>query len=85
MNGLAVTTVVVAVGSTEASRIVQGKPMAMSPVIGGFVLGMFLFAFGMVNADLAKKFCILIIISALLINGANLAKALNPSERKKAK
>lgn len=83
MNGLAVTTVVVAVGSTEASRVVQGKNMAMSPVIGGFILGMFLFAFGMVNQQLAAKFCYLIIVSALLINGASLAKALTPRKESK--
>lgn len=78
MNGLAILTVVVTVGSTEANRVMNGKEQTGSPIIGGFILGIFLFAFMAVNPSLGSKFCYLIIISALLLNGNGLAKALNP-------
>jgi hypothetical protein len=65
----AMLTVLVAVGSGEAARIATKKPMVMTPVIGGFALGIFLFAFGMVSQPLAVKFCILIIVASLLKNG----------------
>lgn len=89
-TGMAFTTVIVAVGSTEARRIVdvnwnnanpkavqRKTSSAMSPVIGGFILGVFLFAFGMVNEHLATLFCVLLIVSALLINGLSLFTALH--------
>lgn len=81
-TGMAFTTVAIAVGSTEAKRVADMKwntdnPHAkprdlvpvMTPVLGGFVLGIFLFAFGMVNEYLANLFCILIIVGSLLTNG----------------
>jgi uncharacterized membrane protein YdcZ (DUF606 family) len=81
LNGLAILTVLVTVGSTEANRIVNGKKTESSPVIGGFILGIFLFAFMMVNPKLGSRFCYLIIISALLINGGGLTKALTVQKR----
>jgi hypothetical protein len=81
-TSMAFTTVVVVAGSTELRRVADQKwntdnPKAvprvlmspMSPVLGGFVLGIFLFALGMVNEYLANLFCILLIVAALLING----------------
>lgn len=44
----------------------------MKPIIGGFVLGLFLFAFGGINEKLATQFCILLIVASLLINGMSL-------------
>lgn len=73
---LAVTTAVIAVGSTEARYLADKKPMEMKPVIGGFILGLFLFAFGMANENLAAKFCYLIIATALLTNGVKLFQIL---------
>ena len=69
---LAVTTSVVAVASTEAKHLADKKPLAMKPVIGGFILGLFLFAFGMVNENVATKVCYLVIITAILMNGVKL-------------
>ena len=69
---LAVTTSVVAVVSAEAKHLADKKPLEMKPVIGGFILGVFLFAFGMVNENVATKFCYLVIITALLLNGSKL-------------
>lgn len=66
---LVATTVIVAVGSNEANKLVRGQGIEIQPVIGGFILGLFLFALMAVNAPLATKFCILIIITAVLVNG----------------
>ena len=66
---LAMTTVLVAVGGAEATRLSKKEPLGMSPVIGGFALGIFLFALGMITEDLASKLCLLIIVAALLKNG----------------
>jgi hypothetical protein len=81
-TGMAFTTVVIVVGSAEAKRVVDSKwntdnakspqrkvSTDMSPVIGGFVLGIFLFAFGMINEYLANLFCLLLIVAALINNG----------------
>lgn len=82
-TGTAFTTVAVVVGTTELRRVADQKwntdnPKSvprellpvMTPVLGGFVLGIFLFAFGMVSEYLASLFCILIIVSALAVNGS---------------
>lgn len=71
-NALAITTAAVAVISTEAARIANKKPPVMKPVVAGFVLGIFLFGFGLASEHLATLFCYLIIVSALLINGVAL-------------
>jgi hypothetical protein len=69
---LAMTTCVIAAGSSEAAKLADKKPMTMRPVVGAFVLGIFLFAFGMMQEDLARKFCYLVIATALLTNGVKL-------------
>ena len=73
---LAVTTSVVAVASAQASKLADKKPLEMKPVIGGFILGLFLFAFGMVDEKLASKLCILVIVTAILMNGVKLFQIL---------
>lgn len=77
MNGLTIATVLVAVGTTETKTVIGGKGFQLRPVIGGFILGIFLFGLGSVNASLAKNFCILIIVTAILINGAQVFKLFN--------
>lgn len=71
-TSLAFTTCVVAVGSAEAKLLAEKKPLAMKPVLGGFMLGIFLFAIGMASESVATKMCILIIVTALLLNGIQL-------------
>lgn len=66
---LVLSTVLVAAGSTEANRITTGKSLAFKPVIGGFILGILLFLLATLSEDLASKFCYLIIVAALLVNG----------------
>lgn len=79
---LTMITVVVAVGSAEAKRISDKKTIAFSPVLGGFLLGIFLFAIGLVNESLATKVNYLIIVGALMLNGAPLFQLLTPSTNK---
>lgn len=52
----------------------QKRPVGsvMSPVLGGFALGLFLFAAGIAHERLASMLCLLIVIGSLLINGRNL-------------
>ena len=78
MNGLTIITVLVVVGSAEAKRVIAGQKMNSSPVIGGFILGIFLFALTLANTQLAAKMCYFLIVAALVWNGTELAKALNP-------
>jgi len=71
-TSLAMVTSVVTTGATEAALLKKGKPPTMKPVIGGFLLGLFLFGLGMVNERIGTLFCYLIIVGALLVNGASL-------------
>lgn len=71
-TGLAMVTSTIAVGATEAALVKKGAGPSMRPVIGGFLLGLFLFAVGIVNEQIGTLFCYLIIVGALLINGASL-------------
>lgn len=90
-TSLAFTTVVITVGATQLKRLsderkgVKNLTPLMTPVFGGFVLGLFLFAFGMVSERLAKLFCILIIVGALTWNGTaalEMFQALTPKTKK---
>lgn len=83
MNPLILTAVVVAVGSNEAAKVASGKGFAITPVLGGFLLGAFLFVVEDVNPKLGNAFAVLILVSSLLINGQALFKAINPSKTKK--
>jgi len=74
----AVLTVGVAVAGAEVTRLAKAKAgdknpgSVMGPVLGGFTLGLFLFAAGIASEYLATLLCLLIIISSLLLNGQNL-------------
>lgn len=87
------TTVVVVVAGAEVTRLANKKyntehpgapkrteSTVMAPVIGGFALGLFLFAACIASEYLASLLCLLLIISSLLINGGNLFTALNPAK-----
>ena len=71
----AVLTVLVVVGGTEASAVITGKPPTLKPVVSGFLLGLFLFTFGLLSESLATKICYLIIAASLLVNGLPLIQA----------
>jgi len=82
----AVTAVVVVVAGAEVSRLAAlkagtaPKATVMGPVLGGFTLGLFLFAAGIANEYLASLFCLLLIIGSLLVNGGNLFTVLTPAK-----
>jgi hypothetical protein len=82
----AVTAVTVVVAGAEVSRLAAikaGKPnntTVMGPVLGGFTLGLFLFAAGIANEYLASLFCLLLIIGSLLVNGTALFTVLTPAK-----
>lgn len=72
IQSLAMVTTLVTVGSTEAARLKKGHAPTMQPVIAGFILGVFLFGFGMASPRITALFCYLIMIGAVLVNGAAL-------------
>lgn len=82
-TGLAMMTTMVTVGSTEVALIHKHKAPSIRPVIGGFALGLFLFAAGAVNPQIASLFCYLIITGALLINGGALLNSLATAQKGK--
>jgi len=59
----------VVVGSTEAKQIKSGHAPSFRPVLGSFMLGLFLIALGAANDHIANLFGILIVITAILENG----------------
>lgn len=81
MTPLIMLTVLLATGSNEAKKLHDGKGLAISPVLGGFLLGAFLFVISDVNARLGRAFCILVIVSSLLINGTALFAAITPKTK----
>jgi len=78
----AVLTVLVVVGGTEASAAISGKPLPFKPVVSGFLLGLFLFTFGLLSESLATKVCYLIIAASLLVNGLPLIQAASGAKTK---
>ena len=82
----AVTAVVVTVAGAEVARLAAlkagtaPKATVMGPVLGGFTLGLFLFAAGIANEYVASLFCLLLIIGSLLVNGGNLFTVLTPAK-----
>jgi hypothetical protein len=55
----------------KALRITRPED-PMPPVLGGFALGLFLFAAGIAHERLATMLCLLIVITSLMLNGQNL-------------
>lgn len=78
----AVLTVLVVVGGTEASAVFKGKPLALKPVVSGFLLGLFLFTIGLLSESLATKVCYLIVAASLLVNGLPLLQAASGTKTK---
>lgn len=68
-SGLVAIAVGTAVISTEVAQVVKGGHPTMKPVIGGFLLGVFLLGMAAINSSLGDAFAILVIIAALLTNG----------------
>lgn len=76
-----VTTVGIVVATSESAALIKRHSLSMKSVIGGFVLGVFLFPLDSANPELAKSVMILIVISALIINGAPLIELLSKAPK----
>ena len=77
----AVLTVLVVVGGTEASAVIKGKAPTLKPVASGFLLGLFLFTFGLLSESLATNVCYLIVAASLLVNGIPLIQAASGTKK----
>lgn len=77
LDTLTITTVLVTVVSGELRSFTKSKSFDMKPVIGGFLLGIFLYLLAEVSPALAKPLSALIIITAIVVNGNGIATALN--------
>ena len=77
MSSMGLLTVIIVVSTGEAKDFFVNKKFTIKPVIGGFILGVFLFALEAWNDELATRIDTLIIIGALLVNGQSITTALN--------
>ena len=55
----------------------QTNTLTFKPIIGGWVLGLMLFITATFADDLARAFAILVMVTAVLINGAKVFEAIN--------
>lgn len=62
-------TVLAVTGLAEADLVLNGKPPVMRPVVGGAILGVFLFAIAELDDRLGTLFGILIVVNALMQHG----------------
>lgn len=70
MSSLAVpAAVITVVGLSEADSVITHSKFIMKPVIGGFILGLFLYAIGELSPYLGTMFAVLVVVSALLTHG----------------
>ncbi len=69
MPDLVPVTVLVVVGTTEARRISEGNGPTMKPVIAGFIVGIGLYGLAALDDTLGHYFSLLIIVSAIVVNG----------------
>lgn len=81
-TSLVIITVVVTVGGSEAKRVTTGESVELTPVLGGFLLGMILFLVGIGSEEITTDICYLIIVSSLIINGAAISSALTAKKGK---
>lgn len=68
-SGLVAIAVGTAVVSTEIAQVIKGGRPTAKPIIGGFLLGVFLLGMAAIDSGLGDAFAILVIIAALLTNG----------------
>lgn len=74
--------VLIVVASAQAQLLTQGKKMEMRPVIGGFLLGIFLFGLSAVHERAGRMFGILIAVTSIFVfNGPALFKVLTPKDK----
>lgn len=61
--------VAVTVGFTEADQLFSGKGFTMKPVIGGFLLGLFLYGISELDSGLGAIFATLVVVNAIIRHG----------------
>ena len=72
-----ITTIGLVVATSESAALIKRHSLSMRVVIGGFILGLFLFPLDSAQPELAKSVMALIIIGALLVNGTPLIELFN--------
>jgi hypothetical protein len=73
-NAVIMTSVVVATGVTLIADQQENK-LSMRPIIGGWVLGLILFLIATFDDDIAKAFAVLVLVTAVLMNGTKVFAA----------
>lgn len=68
-TGVIMTSVVITTGSTLVAEQ-QTDGLTFKPIVGGWLLGLFLFVIATFDPDIAKAFAILIMVTAVLVNGS---------------
>lgn len=66
--------VAVTIGFTETDQLMHGHGFTMRPIIGGFILGLFLFGINELDAGLGSLFAVLIVVNAIIQHGSILGK-----------
>lgn len=84
-KGLILATVVVTAATTFIRQASGTKTVTFRSYLGASLMGIFLTGIGMVNARLARNFCILIMFSVLLKNGDALGKFASKTAKPKPK
>lgn len=70
------TPVVIVFGVTAAKKLVVDGTFDVKVLVGGFVFGLLLFGLNEANSEVATAFAWVAAITAVLINGAPLFKAI---------
>lgn len=73
--------VLVVVGFSEASLVLNGKPPTIKPVIGGFLLGIGLYAITALDDRLGSLFAGLVVLSALIAHGESVFTAVTGGKK----
>ena len=77
------TSLLITAGSTVVAKAVSNKTgeralnQLVRPFAGIFVIGLALYGFNEVSPELANSFAILVMVSALLLNGDKIATAVH--------
>ena len=75
-NAVIMVSVVVTAGSTLVAEQ-QASKLTFKPIIGGWILGLILFTVATFAEDIARLFAILIMVTALMVNGSQLFGVIN--------
>jgi len=81
MSSLAIpAAVVVTVGLAETDKVIHKQGMTIRPVIGGFILGLFLYAISSVDAQLGSLFALLVVLNSAIEHASVFGKIAGTSK-----